>query len=263
MRESRAASAGTLRRRPFVRQNQSTTKVTVNKQTPGNNGQQQRMGSTTATPTTQYTGTVPEPQKSHGDPVYDGNGLRLDRTPTDDEINWLWDKVRTCLSRTSTVCSQDTQSQTTDQGSVLNNSVRQPAMVSSKYIDGNSLAPQFRTATRIQQPNGTSMAAVREPTINNNGSSYHTPSRKKVSMDHLNSYGRKASAGLLASRKNTSQSQANGASAGAGGAVNNANQATNITTYQPIYSTQTPTAVSGINQNENGKKLIYFSSKKN
>ncbi|XP_030850803.1 centrosomal protein of 126 kDa isoform X2 [Strongylocentrotus purpuratus] len=25
------------------------------------------------------------------------NGIRLDKTPTDDEINWLWDKVRTCL----------------------------------------------------------------------------------------------------------------------------------------------------------------------
>ncbi|XP_063954113.1 centrosomal protein of 126 kDa-like isoform X1 [Lytechinus pictus] len=26
------------------------------------------------------------------------NGVRLDKTPTDDEINWLWDKVRTCLN---------------------------------------------------------------------------------------------------------------------------------------------------------------------
>ncbi|XP_072178350.1 uncharacterized protein [Diadema setosum] len=25
------------------------------------------------------------------------NGIRLDKTPTDEEINWLWDKVRTCL----------------------------------------------------------------------------------------------------------------------------------------------------------------------
>ena len=28
----------------------------------------------------------------------DGDGIALDRTPTDDEINWLWQKVRTCLS---------------------------------------------------------------------------------------------------------------------------------------------------------------------
>ena len=26
------------------------------------------------------------------------NGIRLDKTPTDEEINWLWDKVRTCLN---------------------------------------------------------------------------------------------------------------------------------------------------------------------
>ena len=41
------------------------------------------------------TETPPQPGNSQG--VYTAGGLRLDRTPTDDEINWLWNKVRTCL----------------------------------------------------------------------------------------------------------------------------------------------------------------------
>ena len=32
----------------------------------------------------------------------DGDSIALDRTPTDDEINWLWQKVRTCLSTSRT-----------------------------------------------------------------------------------------------------------------------------------------------------------------
>ena len=212
VRESRIASAGTLRRGPFLRP--STAKVTVNKQSVGESSTGARGSSsantsvqnanhrTSATPVSGPTaGSVLEgPIKSNFDPVYDGNGLRLDRTPTDDEINWLWDKVRTCLSRTSTVASQDTQSQTTDQGSING---RQTATISSKYIDGNSLAPQFRTATRVTQ-NGNSMAASREPTIN--GANPYQQQRKKISMEHLNSYARRNS-GLLSQRKPVSQAQ--------------------------------------------------------
>ncbi|XP_013389116.1 uncharacterized protein LOC106157875 isoform X2 [Lingula anatina] len=75
------------------------------------------------------------------EPTYDANGLRLDRTPTDDEINWLWEKVRTCLNRDSK------SSGTTDSGvppsmNSENSTVatyRQTAPVSQKLIDGTSL----------------------------------------------------------------------------------------------------------------------------
>lgn len=235
IRESRVASAGTLRRGPFVRQ---SPKVTVSKQPPNENSVKFRSGASTTPSSTSTinaggTGTnendaaktnpVPGPVKSNMEPVYDGNGLRLDRTPTDDEINWLWDKVRTCLSRNSTASSQDTQSQATDQSSVTS---RQTAAMSSKYIDGNSLAPQFRAATRVT-PNGNSMANEKEVTINGNGN-LHTAPRKKISMDHLNSYSRKTS-GLLAQRKGTAPVHAATSNTSAG------------TTFQtPSYSTHGP-----------------------
>lgn len=124
VKEPRVASAGVARRGPFVR----TAPGNLTTQQQQNNGAQANTGHSPSTPAAQkdvYTmsspGVVnggvrnghtypkpstispPETSMTQKQPVYDSNGLRLDRTPTDDEINWLWDKVRTCLSRDSSV----------------------------------------------------------------------------------------------------------------------------------------------------------------
>ncbi|XP_033635782.1 serine-rich adhesin for platelets-like isoform X1 [Asterias rubens] len=79
--------------------------------------------------TNKYTPAYPEDGR-----VYQ-NGIRLDKTPTDDEINWLWDKVRTCLN------TQDDQASDTS-------SSRQPATVSKQSIDGNRLTANLRVSTQ-------------------------------------------------------------------------------------------------------------------
>ncbi|KAH9519418.1 hypothetical protein Btru_075489 [Bulinus truncatus] len=67
-------------------------------------------------------------------PVYDENGLRIDRTPTDEEITWLWDKVRSCLQKEdSGNKNQIGGSSNSDPGQ------RPPPSLSTKLIDGTSL----------------------------------------------------------------------------------------------------------------------------
>lgn len=110
-------------------------------------------GQTTATRTTTATTSTPngrlfEPVVRagavHPGQVHDDSGLRLDRTPTDDEINWLWDKVRTCLHRDSQVSSRG--SETSD------GSNRQAVVMSSKLFDGAMLG-QHANVTRVASTN--------------------------------------------------------------------------------------------------------------
>ncbi len=123
--------------------------------------------------------TAADIRKSLEGAVYDANGIRLDRTPTDEEINWLWDKVRTCLSRQSTSDSLHGDSQ----GDRVGSGVRQTAQVSNKYIDGANIAPQFRTSTRVS-------------TNYTNGDINSTnATRKKISMDNISSYTRRVPSG--------------------------------------------------------------------
>ncbi|CAL1547670.1 unnamed protein product [Lymnaea stagnalis] len=65
--------------------------------------------------------------------VYDENGLRIDRTPTDEEITWLWDKVRNCLQR------EDSSSKSQITGPSTESMHRPPPYLSTKLIDGASL----------------------------------------------------------------------------------------------------------------------------
>ena len=161
------------------------------------------------------------------DAVYDANGVRLDHTPTDDEINWLWDKVRTCLNRdqqtgaatnTTTTTTATTVASTSGSGHVhakpvsvyavdspnqYNNLVRHQhntmngnsaqaptsmtssnVHVNTKYIDGSSILPQYRTQTRVGPSSGYGQAA---------GVPRSMGSVKKVSMDTLNTYNRRQS----------------------------------------------------------------------
>ena len=117
------------------------------------------------------------------DAIYDANGIRLDRTPTDDEINWLWDKVRTCLSRNSTRASSSSIDASKPDPHISYE--KTPVAVSQKFIDGSSLAPQFGVATRL--------SGVNDPNAGQSGKA------KRVTMDSLNSYTKKAN--LLNQRK--------------------------------------------------------------
>ncbi|XP_059143150.1 transcription initiation factor TFIID subunit 1-like [Physella acuta] len=65
--------------------------------------------------------------------VYGENGLRIDRTPTDEEITWLWDKVRSCLHKEDSGGNKPLGGPSGDPGS------RPPPYLSTKLIDGTSL----------------------------------------------------------------------------------------------------------------------------
>ncbi|ELU14615.1 hypothetical protein CAPTEDRAFT_226996 [Capitella teleta] len=101
----------------------------------------------------------------------DPNGIQLDRTPTDDEINCLWDNVRNCLAKEE---SQE--------------GVKSNGQMSQQCIDGNTITSQSRSSTRASNSYAN----------NYMGSAY--PPKKKFSMDALNNFNRRNS--LLYGRKN-------------------------------------------------------------
>lgn len=102
------------------------------------------------------------------DAVYDDNGLRIDRTPTDDEINFLWDKLRTCLhSRNSSATPEKGPTSEGQHGGP-----RQAAPMAQTYIDGNALG-QFNSLNRVaaNQPGGGPMMR-RQNSLDNVSTSY-------------------------------------------------------------------------------------------
>lgn len=195
-----------------------------------------------------------------GGALYDINGMRLDRTPTDEEINWLWDKVRNCLQRedstvsSSSVATVPQRSNANQYNNVNRQSHSQQQyqagggnsnVVNTKYIDGNSLAPQFRTQTRV---------------ANTNNIPSYVNTTRKVSMDTLNTYSRKAS--LLNQRKMKEQQQGNISYHQQGVDVNRSVVQTSVKPleYQPVQSMNTPAQV-GTNgyQSNDGNYFILFS----
>ena len=128
--------------------------------------------------------TAADIRKSLEGAVHEANGIRLDRTPTDEEINWLWHKVRTCLSRQSTVDSiaGDNHSERAGSASVQ---PRQTVQVSNTYIDGTTLNPQLRTSTRTFANYNGNANTNEVSTVNS------TYPSKKISMDTLNTYNRR------------------------------------------------------------------------
>ena len=161
---------------------------------------------------------TPERHNTATAAVYDANGVRLDHTPTDDEINWLWDKVRTCLNRDGARngATESTQASVSHQQSptpvqsyrlqqantnVLN--TNNTHAVNTKYMDGSAVTSQLRTTTT--RPVSASSAAT-----NGASSGYGQPHApipraasgptKKVSMDSLGAYNRRQ-ASLLSQRK--------------------------------------------------------------
>lgn len=98
--------------------------------------------------------------------VYDDEGVRIDRTPTDDEINYLWDKLRNCLSGNSQATPDAGQPEGQPAGS------RQAAPVAHTYIDGNALG-QFNSLNRVaQQPASNPAAARRQNSLDSANNSY-------------------------------------------------------------------------------------------
>ena len=148
--------------------------------------------------------------------VYDTNGVRLDHTPTDDEINWLWDKVRTCLDRDgsrpavaseqvvapASVSSQTSQtSNHVQRANQANSNNIQSQAMNTRYMDGASITSQLRTASarstssapNITGSSGYGQAHVSVPRAASGPT-------KKVSMDALGAYNRRQ-ASLLSQRK--------------------------------------------------------------
>ena len=83
------------------------------------------------------TPTYANIQSEHSVPVYDENGLRIDRTPTDEEISFLWDKVRNCLNKEE---EQQAQSKNVNHKSASNvGQVKATPTLSTKIIDGAAL----------------------------------------------------------------------------------------------------------------------------
>ncbi|XP_078001518.1 uncharacterized protein LOC144454001 isoform X2 [Glandiceps talaboti] len=98
----------------------------------------------------------------------------LDKTPTDDEINWLWDKVRSCLHKENEVTSKDgiirrptdihaqaqtrptatVQKQTIDGRQFVGN-LRPTAVSSAGNTDNGNFARDRGVVRKVHRPNGT------------------------------------------------------------------------------------------------------------
>ena len=195
IRAPRVASAGNARRGPFVRPHPPPGRPQVafraNQYSNVTKGDVKN-GSGKVTTNT-WTGNNAAPNQNQNNsgesvPVYDSNGVRLDRTPTDDEINWLWEKVRTCLNRTPSA----------DGGEALKaNEVKKSVSASQKLIDGNSLAPQLQTSARISTtlPTSNGNVTLQSTTQAFNKDSTYAKHTYKISMDKLNTYTQRSNHG--------------------------------------------------------------------
>jgi hypothetical protein len=79
-------------------------------------------------------------------PMYSETGMRLDRTPTDEEINSLWKNMRTMLEVNETKQQQQQQQQlaaaannNNNNASDYNSAPRPQVHLSQQYIDGTAL----------------------------------------------------------------------------------------------------------------------------
>lgn len=101
--------------------------------------------------------------------VFDENGLRIDRTPTDEEINFLWEKVRTCLNRPG----NQNQNVPVSEHQVMVSQPhveppRQSAHMAHQYIDGAALN-KIVAANRAQQGLNSTSGAPSNTVASKNG----------------------------------------------------------------------------------------------
>ncbi|ESO93359.1 hypothetical protein LOTGIDRAFT_161924 [Lottia gigantea] len=100
-------------------------------------------------------------------PVYDENGLRIDRTPTDDEINQLWETMKSCLHPDG-----DDKSLASHVESDLALVTRQKAPLSSTVIDGGllgSVGQPTRIVSACQRPSSKAYQGRQVPQAQPNG----------------------------------------------------------------------------------------------
>ena len=117
--------------------------------------------------------------------VQTANGLHLDRTPTDEEINWLWAKVRSCLKGDSSTGGPSSNQSAAPPSNSATNASRQSARVSDAV-----------PSSTVQ-----SVSRVSNTYANNYmGSTY--PARRRVTMDTLAAVSKRSNAeSLLLQRK--------------------------------------------------------------
>ena len=202
---ARSASAGTLRRGPFLRPHPpsqppsgraatasrpqakashasppqargDSSRIPVPSNAPANRGYDSSAYTTPAAPQATDSGASSTKSELQNSAVYDTNGMRLDRTPTDDEINWLWDKVRTCLHRDSSSSSIAPE--------------QNPRQSSQATQNGHAVRQQQQHRANNRLNN----------TFQNNYMGTGLPARRKVSMETLNNYANRRSS-LLSQRR--------------------------------------------------------------
>nr|KAG5706857.1 hypothetical protein BaRGS_004192 [Batillaria attramentaria] len=95
--------------------------------------------------------------------VYNENGLRIDRTPTDDEINNLWMNMRSILEMGSEKGGPPSASASAAMTTNNNNNIEQPpasrqtVQLSNKYIDVTESMAGFLAAEQMVQTHGTAI----------------------------------------------------------------------------------------------------------
>ncbi|XP_006813634.1 uncharacterized protein LOC102809896 [Saccoglossus kowalevskii] len=182
----RSASAGTIRHAP-VPKPRAGPKVQPALVATRNNIPSNNNGSNYAT-MNGYSHTYPAPSHQDSDSpcehaTHNGErtrsytGIGLDKTPTDDEINWLWDKVRTCLhSREGNNSSMASQRPT----DIPQN--RTAANVQKQTFDGRQLVANLRNPTTAVNGNADQATPLREGNIQRK---VHKPSSSQTGNSYI------------------------------------------------------------------------------
>lgn len=137
-------------------------------------------------------------------PTRDISGISLDKTPTEEEINWLWQKVRSCLNRepssVSPAAANSNKIPSFENGNVPPStngvsSARQTVQVSCTNFDGSVLTSRPGSG-RVNT------------TYVNNFMGTQNAARRRVTMETLNAYTKKTNNNLLQQRRITYPSTA-------------------------------------------------------
>lgn len=130
-------------------------------------------------------------------PAQDISGISLDKTPTEEEINWLWQKVRSCLNRepasVSPAAANSNRALSFGNGNVPPStngvsSARQTVQVSCTNFDGSVLTSRPGSG-RVNT------------TYVNNFMGTQNAARRRVTMETLSAYTKKTNNNLLQQRR--------------------------------------------------------------
>lgn len=206
----RVASAGVTRRGPFH-----------NPMAPSNSTQPSSASNVTPVPPSSNPGyqsdaapNLPSAFASNGKlnanlaaekPAQDISGISLDKTPTEEEINWLWQKVRSCLNREPASAMSPAAANSNRVLSFGNgnappsangmSSARQTVQVSCTNFDGSVLTSRPGSG-RVNT------------TYVNNFMGTQNAARRRVTMETLSAYTKNTNSHLLQQRRITQPSAA-------------------------------------------------------